>query len=105
MPTPTTASPQDATESRTPNVLIYFIDELRADALGCHGHPFVKTPGDRPHRGAGELERAVEVGTGALRLNESGVRSQDSRFVPRRPNPAWPCSRFPTAWRNGVDGH
>ena len=27
-----------------PNVLIYFIDELRADALGCYGHPFVQTP-------------------------------------------------------------
>ena len=33
--------PADATR---PNVLIYFIDELRADALGCYAHPFVKTP-------------------------------------------------------------
>lgn len=27
-----------------PNILIYFLDELRADALGCYGHPFVRTP-------------------------------------------------------------
>jgi arylsulfatase A-like enzyme len=27
-----------------PNVLIYFIDELRADVLGCYGHPQVQTP-------------------------------------------------------------
>lgn len=27
-----------------PNILIYFIDELRADALGCYGHPFAQTP-------------------------------------------------------------
>jgi arylsulfatase A-like enzyme len=27
-----------------PNIMIYFIDELRADALGCYGHPFVRTP-------------------------------------------------------------
>ncbi|MBS3763536.1 MAG: sulfatase-like hydrolase/transferase [Planctomycetes bacterium] len=27
-----------------PNVLIYFMDELRADVLGCYGHPFVQTP-------------------------------------------------------------
>jgi len=27
-----------------PNILIYFVDELRADALGCYGHPFVQTP-------------------------------------------------------------
>lgn len=27
-----------------PNVLIYFMDELRADVLGCYDHPFVKTP-------------------------------------------------------------
>ena len=26
------------------NVLIYFLDELRADVLGCYGHPFVRTP-------------------------------------------------------------
>ncbi len=30
--------------SDQPNILIYFIDELRADALGCYGHPFVRTP-------------------------------------------------------------
>lgn len=26
------------------NVLIYFLDELRADVFGCYGHPFVRTP-------------------------------------------------------------
>lgn len=26
------------------NVLIYFLDEQRADVLGCYGHPFVRTP-------------------------------------------------------------
>jgi len=29
---------------KLPNVLVYFIDELRADVLGCYGHPFVETP-------------------------------------------------------------
>jgi arylsulfatase A-like enzyme len=31
-------------QSKRPNILIYFIDELNADSLGCYGHPFVRTP-------------------------------------------------------------
>ena len=27
-----------------PNVLVILVDDLRWDALGCTGHPFVKTP-------------------------------------------------------------
>lgn len=27
-----------------PNIIFILVDELRFDALGCTGHPFVKTP-------------------------------------------------------------
>src|SRR3546814_6437125 len=30
--------------SEKPNVIVIYIDELRWDALGITGHPFVKTP-------------------------------------------------------------
>ena len=33
-----------AEECPRPNVVIILMDDLRADALGCAGHPFVKTP-------------------------------------------------------------
>src|SRR5688572_33275490 len=36
-------SPVLAQDSR-PNTLIVLVDDLRWDALGCTGHPFVKTP-------------------------------------------------------------
>lgn len=37
------ATDMSATQTR-PNVLLITIDTLRADQLGCYGHPFVKTP-------------------------------------------------------------
>jgi len=46
--------------SQPPNVLIYFIDELRADVLGCDGHPFVQTPTiDRIAAQGVRFERAI----------------------------------------------
>src|SRR5215831_10943738 len=33
----------NAAESR-PNIVFVLVDDLRWDALGCAGHPFVKTP-------------------------------------------------------------
>lgn len=30
--------------NRRPNFLILFCDQLRADSLGCYGHPFIQTP-------------------------------------------------------------
>jgi arylsulfatase A-like enzyme len=30
--------------SRPPNIVLLFCDQLRADALGAYGHPFVRTP-------------------------------------------------------------
>lgn len=32
------------TGAKRPNLVLYFLDELRADALGCYGNPVVKTP-------------------------------------------------------------
>lgn len=29
---------------KKPNILLLFCDQLRADALGCYGHPFIQTP-------------------------------------------------------------
>jgi N-acetylglucosamine-6-sulfatase len=37
------AVPASAAESR-PNIVFVLVDDLRWDALGCMGHPFVKTP-------------------------------------------------------------
>ena len=34
----------DPAEPVTPNVLLITVDTLRADQLGCYGHPYVKTP-------------------------------------------------------------
>jgi arylsulfatase A-like enzyme len=36
----------DATRKpvRTPNLVIFLPDELRAESLGCYGHPLIKTP-------------------------------------------------------------
>src|SRR5215207_4120222 len=33
-----------AAEPGRPNIVFVLVDDLRADALGCMGHPFVKTP-------------------------------------------------------------
>ena len=33
-----------AAESLKPNLVFILVDDLRWDALGCTGHPFVKTP-------------------------------------------------------------
>jgi arylsulfatase A-like enzyme len=33
-----------AEENRRPNIIVLLMDDLRADALSCTGHPFVKTP-------------------------------------------------------------
>lgn len=40
------ASPRadKATRAQPPNVLLYIVDTLRADSLGCYGHPVVQTP-------------------------------------------------------------
>ncbi|HYF34246.1 MAG TPA: sulfatase [Prosthecobacter sp.] len=33
-----------AAEASPPNIVFILVDDLRPDALGCNGHPFVKTP-------------------------------------------------------------
>jgi len=44
-----------------PNVLIFFADQMRADSLGCAGHPVVKTP--NIDRLAAEGARFINAGT------------------------------------------
>ena len=54
------AAPAAAKSATRPNVLIYFIDELRADALGCYGHPFIQTPAiDRIAAQGMRFDRAI----------------------------------------------
>jgi arylsulfatase A-like enzyme len=38
------ASADSAGDAPRPNVVLITVDTLRADQLGCYGHPFVKTP-------------------------------------------------------------
>jgi N-acetylglucosamine-6-sulfatase len=38
------AAQQSAGAARPPNIVLILIDDLRWDALGCAGHPWVKTP-------------------------------------------------------------
>jgi len=36
---------QDKTKTnQKPNILFFFADDQRADALGCAGNPYIKTP-------------------------------------------------------------
>ena len=45
---------------RRPNILFILLDDLRWDALGYAGHPYVKTPQHRPHRQRGrELQECL----------------------------------------------
>ena len=39
------SNPMPAAETARPNIVFILVDDLRWDALGCTGHPFVKTPG------------------------------------------------------------
>ena len=42
---PESGSPaQDSIMTRTPNFILFITDQLRADFLGCYGHPVVRTP-------------------------------------------------------------
>jgi arylsulfatase A-like enzyme len=53
----------DASAQRRPNVLILFADDLRADALGCYGNPYVITPNiDRLATEGTQFTRAYILG-------------------------------------------
>jgi len=41
---PVGAAPIPSAHGRRPNFIFILVDELRHDALGCAGHPFVRTP-------------------------------------------------------------
>lgn len=38
------AQPRPGASGSRPNLILFFTDEMRADALGCYGNPVVKTP-------------------------------------------------------------
>ncbi|MFW5856888.1 MAG: sulfatase, partial [Planctomycetota bacterium] len=88
------------TARRRPNILVLLADELRADALGCFGHPVIRTPHlDRLAAGGVRFDqcripqptctpcRASLLGgtfPSALRSRMVGCRTPDDpRFLPR----------------------
>src|SRR4051812_2460615 len=38
------AQAQSPAPKQRPNLILYMADELRAESIGCYGHPLVKTP-------------------------------------------------------------
>src|SRR6185312_5588939 len=67
-----------------PNLILFFPDEMRADALGCHGNPVVKTP---------NLDRLAREGTRFANCHAQFPVCAASR-----------CSLL-TGWPTSVRGH
>lgn len=78
---------QAALESPKPNILFIFADDWGWGDLGCHGHPYVKTP---------NIDRLAKEGTDFTRFTvASGVCSPSRAAVM--------TGQFPARYR--IDGH
>jgi choline-sulfatase len=78
------AQAQTSTPRKRPNLVLYMADELRAESIGCYGHPLVKTP---------NIDRLASEGT---RFEQCHV--QNPVCAPSR------CS-LATGWPVHVRGH
>lgn len=76
--------PQAPAPLQRPNLILYMTDELRAESVGCYGHPLVKTP---------NIDRLASEGTRFVQCHVANPVCGPSR-----------CS-FATGWPVHVRGH